>query len=200
MTTYAQDLQAALKANFGAGWITYMPKWNVVRSTEWRGGGKPKALVLHHTAAASTSSVNPAAPGNQKGADQGVVDFIQSHYPVPAANFTLLRWGGIVVHCAYPVWHAGLGSFHGKHPWSTLGIPDNLGNNYMLGVEVMDRGVGKTFTEAQKDSLKYLMRACRDASGWRNTAPVYRPRHCDWTDRKVDIRYTNEEVTEWMQA
>jgi hypothetical protein len=198
--TYADDLRVALRGRFGAGWVNYMPKWSVVRSTGWRGGGKPKALVLHHTAAAATSSVNPAHSGNQKGANAGVINFIQNHYEVPAANFTLDRDGSIYVHCCWPIWHAGLGSFKGQVPWNTLNIPDNLGNNYMLGVEIMSKGLTKDFCEAQKDSLKYLMLACMDASDWRNTAPLYRPRHQDWTTRKIDIIYSNAEVGEWMRA
>jgi N-acetyl-anhydromuramyl-L-alanine amidase AmpD len=196
--TFADDLRAALKERFGAGWVNYMPRWSVARSTGWRGGGKPKAIVLHHTAAAATSSVNPAHSGNQKGANQNVINYIQTHYTVPAANFTLDRDGSVYVHCAYPIWHAGLGSFVGKPPWSTLGIPNNLGNNYMLGVEIMSKGLIKDFTEAQKDSLYYLMQACRDASGWRNMSPLYRPRHRDWTSRKIDPVYTNTEIGSWL--
>jgi hypothetical protein len=70
----------------------------------------------------------------------------------------------------------------------------------MLGVEIMSKGLTKDFCEAQKDSLKYLMLACMDASDWRNTAPLYRPRHQDWTTRKIDIIYSNAEVGEWMRA
>lgn len=198
--TYAERLNTALHARFANEWLDFMPKWSDVRSTGWQGGGVPKALVLHHTAAASTSSVNPANPGNKRGADAGIVSFIQSHYEVPAANFTLLRWGGIVVHSAYPIWHAGLGSFKGT-AWKSLGIPDNKGNDYMLGVEIVDKGAGKTITDAQWDSLKFLLLACKDASGWQNIGLLRRPQHRDWApNRKVDLRYSNAEVTAKLLA
>ena len=200
--TYADDLRTALLESFHRSWLVFMPKWSVVRSTGWRGNGTPKALVLHHTAAAATSSTNPAAPGNQPGANAGVINFIQNHYEVPAANFTLDRDGRIFVHCAWPIWHAGLGSFRGKEPWESLGIPDNLGNNYMLGVEVMSKGVVKDFTAAQKDSLSYLLTACAAASGWEPPHGAHsllrRPRHKDWTTRKVDILYSQEEIGSWL--
>jgi len=156
--------------------------------------------VLHHTAAAATNSVNPAAKGNLKGANDGVINFIQTHYDVPAANFTLDRDGTVYVHCAYPIWHAGLGSFKGKKPWNSLGIPDNLGNNYMLGVEIMSKGLSKDFTLAQKKGVAALLRACREPSGWSNSAILRRPRHKDWTTRKIDIVYTQAEVTDWIST
>jgi hypothetical protein len=69
----------------------------------------------------------------------------------------------------------------------------------MLGVEVIDKGLSQSWTEAQKDSLVHLMRACRDASGWSNIGLLRRPRHKDWTDRKpLDPRYTNEEIGEMI--
>lgn len=200
--TYADDLRTALGERFHSSWLTFMPRWSVVRSTAWRGNGKPVALVLHHTAAAATSSTNPSAPGNQTGANAGVINFIQNHYEVPAANFTLDRDGHIYIHCAYPIWHAGIGSFRGKAPWNSLGIPDNLGNNYMLGVEIMSKGTSKDFTAAQKDSLKYLLLACADASGWEYPrgakSLLRRPRHKDWTTRKVDILYSQDEIATWL--
>ena len=193
---FHSDLMRALETRVGPDWTEYKPGWAQIHTTEWRGPKKvPQALVLHHTAAAATDSTSAAHKGNQKGANDGVISFIQSHYPVPAANFTLDRDGTIYVHAAYPIWHAGLGSFRGVGPWNTLGIPDNLGNNYMLGVEIMSKGLKKDFTAAQWDSLKYLLLACKDACGWPHIDLLRRPQHRDWAPtRKVDIKYTNEEV------
>jgi hypothetical protein len=198
--TYAESLRKALITQLTPSWITFMSNWDQVRSTPWRGGGKPAAIVLHHTAAAATSSVNPGNPGNQRGANDGVINFIQNHYAVPAANFTLDRDGRVYVHAAYPIWHAGLGSFTGKAPWKSLGIPDNLGNNYMLGVEVMSKGLKKDWTVAQQDTLVFLMRACRDASGWSNIGLLRRPQHKDWTTRKIDTKYTNAEIGDMIST
>ena len=93
-----------------------------------------------------------------------------------------------------------MGSFRGKEPWSRLGIPDNAANDYLLGVEIMSKGKKKDFTAAQKASLAALIEACAAASDtWLPIWLVGRPRHKDWTDRKIDILYTNEEVKKWIK-
>jgi len=192
--TYHVDLSTALRAHFDDSWLHFQPEWWKQRRVPWAGKGKvPNALMLHHTAACN---------GNAHGANASVISFIQNHYEVPAANFTLDRDGSLYIHSAYAVWNAGLGSFKGKKPWNTLGIPDDMGNDYMLGVEIMSKGLVKDFTAAQKDSLGYLMRALEDASGWEYPngfhTELRRPRHRDWTTRKIDILYTQAEVNAWL--
>lgn len=197
---YHDRLKAGLLDQLGKGWLVFMPGWDRQRRCPWRGkGAVPSALVLHHTAAAATSSTNPAAAGNAKGANRNVITYIQTHYEVPAASFTLDRDGTVYVHAAYPIWHAGMGSFRGKAPWSALGIPDDQGNDFMLGVEIMSKGLAQDFTVAQKDSLVFLLRACRDASGWDSIGLLRRPQHKDWTNRKIDIKYSNDDVADWIR-
>ncbi len=202
MLTFATRLKRSLLRNVPKGKVEFMPGWNKMPTGPWRGPRKvPVALVLHHTAGAATTSTDPKNPGNQKGANAGVVNYVQNHYPVPAANFTLDRDGTVYVHCAYPVWHAGMGTFMGKFPWNVLGVPKDMGNKYMLGVEIVSRGTKKDFTTAQKISLVGLQESCGDAAGWpkeKRRSQVRRPRHKDWTDRKIDILYTQEEIDRWM--
>lgn len=200
---YTADLKAALNREFGKAYVDFMPQWSRQRRVPWAGPGRlPVALLLHHTAGAVTDSTSPKHAGNQKGANAGQVNFIQNHYEVPAANFTLDRDGTLYVHSAYPIWHAGLGDFRGKAPWDKLGIPADRGNDYMLGVEIVSKGAKKDFTAAQKDGVAKLLRACAEASGWEPRrgakALIRRPRHRDWTTRKVDIRYSNDEVETWL--
>ena len=197
--TYAADLRSALLDNLGSSWLEFMPGWTTSYHGQWV-GGKPKAIVLHHSAAAATASTNPKAPGNQHGANMNVINYIQNHpLGCPAANFSLDRDGTVYVHAALQIYHAGEGSFRGKAPWNTLGIPDDSANHYTLGVEIIDKGLSKTsITEAQKDSLVHLMRACRDASGWANIGLIRRPQHRNWTNRKVDLKVSNDEVAEWI--
>lgn len=200
--TFSSDFQRALNRQLG-GRVVYMKDWNRKRRGPWRGLTKrPDALMLHHTAAAATESVDPRAAGNQKGANDNVIRFIQTHYEVPAANFTLDRDGTVYVHSIFPVWHAGKGSFKGKKPWSTFSIPDDMGNDFMLGVEIMSKGRKKDFTRAQKDSLADLQWACGVACGWpveKRSDTVRHPRHKDWTTRKIDILYEQDVVNEWMK-
>lgn len=182
--TYAKKLHAAALDNLGPDWLHFFPRWDVQRRCPWQGeGGVPDALMLHHSAA-----VGP-----------GVVPYIQSHYEVPAANWSIERDGLVNCHSAYPIWHAGLGSFRGRAPWNQFKIPDNRANDYTMGVELIDLGAGKTITAAQKDSLVHLLRSIRDASGWVNIGLARRPQHRDWApNRKVDLRYSNAEVSEWI--
>jgi len=193
--TFAVNLRAALLDQLGKDWVIFEPRWDVQRRCAWQGkGALPVAMVIHHTAAAATDSTNPKNPGNQRNANAGVIEYIQHKFEVPAANCTLDRDGRVYVHSAYPVWHAGLGSFTGKKPWNTLGVPDNRGNDYMAGVEVMSKGLKRDWTVHQQDSLVFLLRSWRDAAGWGNIGELRRPRHRDWTTRKVDPVYTNAEI------
>lgn len=197
---YSDKLRSALTKRL-PGKVVYMKDWTKNYTGAWKGANRePVALVLHHTAAAATESTDPRAKGNQKGANNGTINYIQNHFRVPAANFTLDRDGTIYVHAAYPIWHAGLGSFRGKAPWDSLGIPDDDGNRWMLGVEIMSKGQKKDFTAAQKQSLALLIAACSDAaSQWEPLWLKNRPRHKDWTTRKIDILYSNEEVKKWIE-
>ena len=193
---YAKELQAALIARLGSK-VEFMPGWDKQQRGPWKPKGLPVALLVHHTAGASTESTEAKHPGNQKGANRGVINFVQNHYEVPAANFTLDRDGTVYVHNAYPVWHAGKGSFKGVKPFDSLGIPDDMGNDYMLGVEVVSKGRKRDFTAAQKQSLGKLANACKDASGWSGFWKRL-PNHRTWAPaRKVDSRYSLTALRSW---
>ena len=194
--TWAKVLEVALRQRLGDK-VVFIDDWDKVRRKPWPRKGVPVALMVHHTAGAATSSRDPNHPGNRKGANAGIVNFVQNHYRVPAANFTLDRDGTVYVHSAWPVWHAGRGSFKGVKPYDRLGINDNLGNDYMLGVEVVSKGLKRDFTKAQKVSLGKLANACKDAAGWKG---LYRrlPNHKTWApNRKIDSRYTLLALRRW---
>ena len=201
--SFARRLKKALAANIPGGRVEYFRGWRKNYTGHWLGtGGLPVALMLHHTAGAATESTLPSAKGNQPGANRGVVQFVQSHYRVPACNFTLDRDGTVYVHACNPIWHAGVGSFVGKKPWDVLGCRDNQGNRYMMGVEIVSKGRKKDFTKAQIEALKGLQEAVGEAARWpveKRRAKVRRPRHKDWTTRKIDILYDHPEIDRWMK-
>ena len=199
---FAGRFKKALVAELGDK-VVFQKKWSVQRRGPWRGYRKmPDALMLHHTAAAATESTDPRNKGNQRGANDGVIRFIQTHYEVPAANFTLDRDGTVYVHSVWPVWHAGKGSFKRVKPWDLFSIPNDMANDFCLGVEIMSKGRKKDFTKAQKESLKRLQEACGVACKWPvngRRGTIRHPRHKDWTDRKIDILFSQDEVNQWMQ-
>jgi hypothetical protein len=201
--SFPRRLKKALKENIPGEKVKYFRGWKKNYTGPWLGANKlPVALMLHHTAGAATESTLASAPGNQTGANSGVVNFVQNHYRVPAATFTLDRDGTVYVHAANPIWHAGVGSFKGKKPWDILGCKDNQGNRYMMGVEIVSRGKKKDFTKAQKEALKGLQEAVGEAALWpvqKRRAKVRRPRHKDWTNRKIDIIYDHSEIDRWMK-
>lgn len=197
--TFATDLTSALQVFLPEEHRVFMRGWTRTYTGPWESPTKrPVALLLHHTAEAATDSTNPKHPGNQRGANDEVIHFVQNHYSVPAANFTLDRDGTVYVHAANPIWHAGVGTFAGKVPWDALEVPANMGNRWMLGVEIVSRGATADYTTAQKKSLVLLTQACQRSCQWPGTKPNRLPRHRDWTTRKVDIVYANSTVQRWI--
>lgn len=197
-------MRLALKANDVP--FKLMPKCDAQsRKITWRGPNRlPVALVLHHTAGAATESTNPRAPGNQTGANAGQIAYVQNHFEVPAANFTLDRDGTLYCHSFFPVWHAGLGSFKGTL-WSPLKVPDDAGNDYMMGVEIVSKGNKPDFTEKQFWTLRRLLMSMNTACQWGDRVGdmriIRRPQHKDWApNRKVDTRYTNPQIGERLAA
>ncbi len=191
---YADKLAVALKRELG-GKVKFWTGWRTRGKGDF-GRGRPVGMILHHTAGAATSSMNPRHPGNRTGANNGVVRYVANHpdFGVPCSNFCLDRDGTVYVMCAEWTYHAGLGSFRGTR-WAPLGVPDGSANSYMLGVEIVSKGLSDDLTEAQWKSLAALARACADASGWPDTSTLRLPRHRDWAPkRKVDIKASNAKV------
>jgi hypothetical protein len=200
--TYATALRAALVDWLGPDKVVLGKRWDArCRGLDWQGDGRlPVALVCHHTAGAATDSTSAGHPGNQRGANKGVVAYVESHFNSPASNFTLDRDGTVYVNTVYPCWHCGEGSFRGVAPYDALGIPDDRGHDFMLGVEIVSKGLRQDFTSAQKWSLGRLANACAEASDWPG---FWRrlPNHKTWAPaRKIDTRYTLLQLRSWAVA
>ena len=196
MMRFDEHLEKALDKRL-PGQVVYMKGWRKVQRMDWPRKGAPVALMVHHTAGAATTSRNPKNPGNQKGANDGIINFVQNHFKVPASNFVLDRDGTVYVCTAFPCWHAGRGSFKGVKRFNRLRIPDDMGNDYMLGVEVVSKGHRRDFTQAQKESLGKLANACREAAGWKGFW-MRLPNHRTWAPRrKIDSRYSLRALRRW---
>lgn len=194
---FAARLEVALDKRL-PGKVYYFDKWDdKLRGISWKRKGNPVALMIHHTAGSATSSRLASAPGNQKGANKGVINYVQSKFRVPAANFSLDRDGSVYVHCAYPVYHSGRGSFKGVDRFARLNIPDDRAADYLAGVEVVSKGLKKDFTQAQKESLGALANAMKEAAGWKGMW-MRLPNHKTWAPkRKIDSKYKLSTLRKW---
>jgi hypothetical protein len=201
--SFTRELQEAINARFPRDRVDYWPGWRQPWfRAAWAGrGGRPVALVLHHTGGAATASTDPTNPGNRHGANDAQIRYVARHptYEMPCSAFSIDRDGCLTVNAALPVYHAGAGSFRGTR-WESLGVPDDSANSYCLGVEIIDRGQGSTYTPAMKQAVARLAQVCAIACRWPDTGTLYLPRHRDWTSRKVDIRYANTTVQKWVAA
>ena len=192
---FEDSLQAALR-KYAPGRVKYVQGWRTRNTGPWRIASKgktrtidvPRMIIHHHTAGAATESINPKHKGNQPGANNGVVQYcVAKSNSVPYCNAVVDRDGTIFILAAYPVWHAGVGTFDGTR-WERWGIAPDTANTCTFGVEVVSRGRRKDFTKQQIIALRRLDCAVRSASGW--SGFQYRiANHRDWTSRKVDTKY-----------
>ena len=170
--------------------------------SKWRGkNGNPVALMLHHTAGASTESTDPNHKGNKCSADEGQKKFVHRHpsFSSPASQFCLLRCGRLAINAYLPCYHAGKGDFSGTE-WKGHGITKDSANSYLMGIEIVSMGKKDDLTEAQWATLAKLAVVLKDLYGWKDTSTFYFPRHRDWAPtRKPDIRASNKRVQKKFQ-
>ena len=89
MAVSADKFKAALDGSgIDLEWMSgWKNTWHGMSS--WKGAkGNPVALMLHHTAGASTDSTDPKHKGNQCSADDGQVKFVHRHpeFKSPASD------------------------------------------------------------------------------------------------------------------
>lgn len=197
--SFEGDFKAALVKWLGADKVVFLPGWDKkYRGIGWLGKyQKPVALVCHHTAGAATDSTRSGAPGNRKGDNAGVIAYVAKKFSAPASNFVLDRDGTVYVTTVWPCWHCGEGSFKGVAPYSSLGVVDDRGHDFMLGVEIVSKGLKRDFTSEQKWALGQLANACKEASGWRGLWKRL-PNHKTWAPtRKIDTQYPLASLRLW---
>jgi hypothetical protein len=201
-STFADDLERALREEITPGKLFFWAGWRTRGKGEF-GKGRPVALLLHHTAGAATASRDPRNKGNKRGANNGVLRYVSNHpqFGVPCSNFCLDRDGSLYVMCSEWTYHAGLGDFPGTDTWDALGVPANRGNEWLLGVEIVSKGIVDDLTDAQWATLAQLMRACARAARWKgDTSVLRRPQHRDYAGRrKVDLKASNATVTKRLR-
>jgi len=202
MAVSADKFKKALDASgLDIEWMSgWKNTWHGMSS--WKGkNGNPVALMLHHTAGASTDSTDPKHKGNQCSADDGQVKFVHRHpeFKSPASQYTLRRCGKLAINAYKPCYHAGKGDFSGTE-WKGLGIPKDSANSYLMGIEIVSKGLKDDLTENQWRTLATLATTLSDLYGWGDTSTFRFPRHKDYApDRKVDIKASNKKVQNKFQ-
>lgn len=138
----------------------------------------PKAVLLHHTASTSRTDLD---------LERGDVAFIkrdQPDWPAPHAQWYVGRTGRIYRICKGGANHAGSGGGLVDH-----GIPRDLGNEFMWGIENQSAGLARDWTPEEWTS-------CHALTGELLTVmnqPVHQVwRHKDYDDDsgKIDTQYS----------
>jgi hypothetical protein len=178
---YVKPTKAGLVAAFTAHGLNFVVD-PVVASAE----GRPwidgiRAVVNHHTAGKSSHAL-----------------LLNSGGRFPTVNALIQRDGVVRILSTLSVWGSGEGG-----PWPGVAAVNSL---HLVGwqIEVEDMGMGKTFTDAQMESLGRMTAALVSLG-----VPLANViNHRDWTDgtapvggfplptrgRKVDTRYSGEEL------
>ena len=184
--------------------VVFNKRWNqTFKPSQWA-KGKPFGLITHHTAGAATSSTDPKAKGNQKGDNAGQIKFVENHpdFGSPASQFTLDRDGTVYVNCLGPTYHAGKSdpsNWKGSKWQKDSGCGTDAGNSYYMGVETVDKGQKKTFTDAQKESMGKLISVLADIFDWKNLELAHLNHKTYAGPRKVDTKYTDEQIHGWVE-
>lgn len=138
----------------------------------------PRGVLLHHTASSDNTSIEA-----EKG-DVNVLTHGDAAWPPPKVQFYIGRTGRIYRITKGGANHAGTGGGLVKQ-----GIPNDLGNYYLWGIECQDDGYGRDWPED-------LWRSCAALAGEllrvMDQPPSQVWRHLDYDDDsgKVDTRYS----------
>ena len=158
------------------GFLDHLIRWglDVEGKDGWRTRGRPynfypRGVLVHHTASGAQS-------GNF--ASENIVTFGRSDLPGPLSQILLGRDGKVKVIAAGYSNHAGYGGPH-------QGIPANMGNTYLIGIEAENNGLGEPWSKQQ---LNAYYRLCAALLDWINVKDVNKVfAHKEWASgRKID--------------
>lgn len=155
--------------------VKHLRSWGLKVSTEpgYKTRGRPYAfhprgVLCHHTASSRKS-------GNF--GSEYIVTHGRSDLPGPLCQFLLGRDGQVKVIALGYANHAGVGGPH-------AGIPANMGNTYLYGIEAENDGVGEPWPKVQ---LNAYYRLCAALLKYMNITDVNMVfGHKEWTTRKID--------------
>lgn len=164
----------------------------------WRKRGsatfvKARGILLHHTAS------------SRQGGDLaslGTVVNGRPDLPGPLCHILIGRSGQVRIIASGRANHAGYG---GPFGW----VPENLGNSFLIGIEIENNGVGEPYSEEQMDAVLEVCVAL--LKRYRGRLVRRKPRkaaskvkgHKEWTYRKIDPSFSmdrfRDELTERLR-
>ncbi|MEX3609781.1 N-acetylmuramoyl-L-alanine amidase [Rothia sp. LK2588] len=131
-------------------------------------------VLWHHTATASVSTMTSGAPTLSMCMNG------RSDLPGPLANIVFGRGGEIYIVAAGQANHAGRGSIDGTY--------ENMGNYYLIGIEMESAGTYDDWTEAQRRVAPYLGAALDEA--YSGGGIYYQVGHKEYSyEGKIDPAY-----------
>lgn len=137
----------------------------------------PNGVLLHHTASTSQTSIE------QEKSDVRFLKSSTTSWPAPRVQWYVGRTGRIYLIAKGGANHAGTGNELVDH-----GIPANMGNTFLWGIEVQSDGYGMDWTDDQWKSTHALVgELCRVMKV--TDKRVWRHKDYDNDSGKVDTRY-----------
>lgn len=137
----------------------------------------PDGVLLHHTASTSVTSVE------QERADVRYLKASTATWPAPRVQWYVGRTGRVYLIAKGGANHAGTGNELAEY-----GIPANLGNRFLWGIEVQSDGYGMDWTKDQWDATHALVAELCSAMKVTEKR-VWRHKDYDNDSGKVDTRY-----------
>lgn len=143
----------------------------------------PTAVLLHHTASTSVTSIE-----NEK-SDINVLQHGTADWPPPKVQWYVGRTGRIYLLTKGGANHAGTGTL------AAHGIPENMGNKFMWGIEAQSRGLKPDWTKDQWEAVHRLTAELCRVMGT-DQRRVWRHKDYDDDSGKIDTQYPLEKHRE----
>lgn len=148
----------------------------------------PDGVLLHHTASTSVTSIE------REKSDVWVLKHGDDAWPAPKVQWYVGRTGRIYLLAKGGANHAGTGNELVEY-----GIPANMGNQHLWGIEVQSDGYGQDWTKEQWAAVHALTgELCRVMKV--TPKRVWRHKDYDNDSGKVDTRYPLDEHREAVRA
>lgn len=183
MSTWAKPTKDSLELALTVHGVRFKVHPRARHRDMWSSG--LRGVVVHHTAGTNS------------------VDYLANAWSLPGANCVVNKDGSVVILAWGSAWHSGEGG-----PWDGVAAR-NSAHLVAWGIEIEDKGTGRTINEAQIEATGRMLAALVSLG----VAPSRVIRHADWTDgtggvsdqvlptkgRKIDTRKDHGYTTDFWR-